>query len=267
MTDMEEKYRSVLEHFARLLREVADDAPPRKPSAYGKSPDLFEDGRQLGLHTAASLLAESLRVFGVPAANVDAVGFEGLLLSDRDPPKAGPPPQTGSAEAVVLSDATNVAVVQLPGRRFPASAIQGDSLANLHSLALDLRRRASQSTDEELADTATELHELLHARLLHYQQVLLANGRTLPYSPRIGDACGARVRAVVIPQPPPRKNPAPMLKLTRERVVIVLFTALLLWSWGPTAPHVAAAVVGVVFFWWFVGPSERPGPEPQQPPA
>jgi hypothetical protein len=188
MTDMEEKYRSVIEHFARLLREVADDVPPREPSAEGKSTDPFEDGRELGLHTAASLLAESLRVFGVPAANVDAVGFEGLLLSDRDRPKSGPPPQTGgSTEVTVLSDATDVAVVQLAGRRFPASAIQGDSLANLYSLARDLRRRASQSTDEDLLDTATELHELLHARLLHYQQVLLASGRALPYSPRIGE--------------------------------------------------------------------------------
>lgn len=267
MTDMEEKYRSVLEHFAQLLREVADDAPPRKPSADGKSPDLFEEGRQLGLHTAASLLAESLRVFGVPAANVDAVGFEGLLLSDRDPPKAGPLPQTGSTEATVLSDAIDVAVVQLPGRRFPASAIQGDSLANLHSLALDLRRRASRSTDAELVNTATELHELLHARLLHYQQVLLANGRTLPYSPRIGEHADRESVATAIPQPPPRKNLATVLRLTKERAVIVLFTALLLWSWGPSAPHVAAAIVGVVFFWWFVGPNERAHSEAHQPPA
>lgn len=45
-----------------------------------------------------------------------------------------------------------------------------------------------------------------------------------------------------------------MLTITRERVVIVLVTLLLLWSWGPTAPHVAGAVVGIAFFWWFVGP-------------
>lgn len=70
-----------------------------------------------------------------------------------------------------------------------------------------------------------------------------------------------------MPQAPPRKNPAPMTKLTKERVVIVLATALLLWSLGPTAPHVAAAVVAVAFFWWFVGPNERPGPDAHQPPA
>lgn len=70
-----------------------------------------------------------------------------------------------------------------------------------------------------------------------------------------------------MPQPPPRKNPTRMRKLTKERVVIVLFTALLLWSWGPTAPHVAAAIVGVVFFWWFVGPNERARSEAHQPPA
>lgn len=70
-----------------------------------------------------------------------------------------------------------------------------------------------------------------------------------------------------MPLAPPRKNPTPMLKLTKERVVLVLVTALLLWSWGPTAPHIAAAVVGVVFFWWFVGPNERARAEAHQPPA
>ena len=47
---------------------------------------------------------------------------------------------------------------------------------------------------------------------------------------------------------------AEMLTITKERVAIVLVTALLLWSSGPTPPHVAAAVVGVAFFWSFVGP-------------
>ncbi len=45
-----------------------------------------------------------------------------------------------------------------------------------------------------------------------------------------------------------------MLTITKERVAIVVVTGFLLWSWGPALPHIAADVVGVVFFWWFVGP-------------
>ncbi len=45
-----------------------------------------------------------------------------------------------------------------------------------------------------------------------------------------------------------------MLTITKERVALVVVTALLLWSWGPALPHIAAAVAGVSFFWWFVGP-------------
>ena len=45
-----------------------------------------------------------------------------------------------------------------------------------------------------------------------------------------------------------------MLTITKERVAIVVVTGLLLWSWGPEPAHIAAAVAGVVFFWWFVGP-------------
>ena len=47
---------------------------------------------------------------------------------------------------------------------------------------------------------------------------------------------------------------AEMLTITKERVAILVVTAFLLWSWGPAPPHVAAAVAGVAFFWWFVGP-------------
>ena len=48
-----------------------------------------------------------------------------------------------------------------------------------------------------------------------------------------------------------------MFQLTNERIAIVAVTLFLLWGRGPTAPHVAAAVVGVAFFWWFVGPRGR----------
>lgn len=45
-----------------------------------------------------------------------------------------------------------------------------------------------------------------------------------------------------------------MLTITKERVAILVVTGLLLWSWGPTLPHVAAAVAAVALFWWFAGP-------------
>lgn len=45
-----------------------------------------------------------------------------------------------------------------------------------------------------------------------------------------------------------------MLTISKERVAIVVVTGLLLWSLGPEPAHIAAAVVGVMFYWWFVGP-------------
>jgi len=45
-----------------------------------------------------------------------------------------------------------------------------------------------------------------------------------------------------------------MLTITKERVALVVVTGLLLWPWGPTVPHIAAAVAAVALFWWFAGP-------------
>ena len=56
----------------------------------------------------------------------------------------------------------------------------------------------------------------------------------------------------------------PRSSLTKERVAIVVVSAVLLWSWGPTPAHIAGAVAGVAFFCWFVGwrrPPEPPGDE------
>lgn len=47
-----------------------------------------------------------------------------------------------------------------------------------------------------------------------------------------------------------------MKAVAKERIAIIVVSALLLWSWGPTLPHVTAAIVGVVFFCWFVGLGE-----------
>ena len=78
----------------------------------------------------------------------------------------------------VLSEASNMAIVRLPGRKFPGMVIQGDSFSILVSLAEQIRRKA---TGGPLQDDADELLRLLSDRLAHYEQVLTENGIALPY--------------------------------------------------------------------------------------
>jgi hypothetical protein len=81
----------------------------------------------------------------------------------------------------VLSEASNQAVIKLPGRAFPGSVVQGDSLSILLSLARAVRDGARRTADSQLAEDAAELHHLLQERLLHYQATLQASGWLLPY--------------------------------------------------------------------------------------
>jgi hypothetical protein len=87
----------------------------------------------------------------------------------------------------VLSEVSNQAVIKLPGRAFPASVVQGDSLSILFALARSVRDRARLTVDPELAQEAAELHALLYGRLLHYQSTLLASGWELPYGSPVGE--------------------------------------------------------------------------------
>ena len=87
----------------------------------------------------------------------------------------------------VLSEDSLQAVIKLPGRAFPGSVVQGDSLASLLSRARSVRDRARLTVDSELAEEAAELHDLLQGRLLHYQSTLLASGWQLPYGAPVGE--------------------------------------------------------------------------------
>lgn len=84
----------------------------------------------------------------------------------------------------VYSEQSNHAVVRMRGRNFPGAVIQGDSLSVLCSEAKEIsnRLKAMGCADEELLHVAQEHQSKLLERLLHYQQVLLANGLPLPYS-------------------------------------------------------------------------------------
>ena len=81
----------------------------------------------------------------------------------------------------VYSETSNYGVVRMPGRAFPGSVIQGDSLAILCEHARSVHRRAVQIADEELVDEAADLLEQLEGRLHHYEQVFADHKIALPY--------------------------------------------------------------------------------------
>jgi hypothetical protein len=90
-----------------------------------------------------------------------------------------------SVSAELIDNTTNHAVVQLPGRRFPGSVIQGDSLHSLLTTALDIQKlaRTAVPKNHELHDEIEFLVGELRERLSHYESVLASRGLGLPYNP------------------------------------------------------------------------------------
>jgi hypothetical protein len=83
--------------------------------------------------------------------------------------------------ATLLSAATNYAVVQLPGRRFPGIVFQGDST---HNALVQLRRieaLAKMHGDKELDAKIAGLCELFASVITHYEAVCESRGIELPY--------------------------------------------------------------------------------------
>jgi hypothetical protein len=79
---------------------------------------------------------------------------------------------------------SNYAIIKPPGRRFPGSVIQGDTLRELCRLAISLgeRIRDHAAQDEEFLGAVEDLVNALVHRMLHYQKVLVAHGIEFPYS-------------------------------------------------------------------------------------
>jgi uncharacterized protein DUF6959 len=86
-----------------------------------------------------------------------------------------------SERVELLSKATNYAVVQLPGRKFPGVVVQGDSLHGIVQLLAKLRALAKAHNDEELTEGLAELHDLLQESSKRYEAVCKERGITLPY--------------------------------------------------------------------------------------
>jgi hypothetical protein len=87
-------------------------------------------------------------------------------------------------EVELFGQQSNVSVVRMPGRAYPAVAIQGDTLSILwetaREAAIHLKNSRSLEAREELGGVLRELDEILN----HYEAMLRENGMSLPYSAR-----------------------------------------------------------------------------------
>jgi len=82
---------------------------------------------------------------------------------------------------------SNSGIVHLPGRRFPAVAIQGDTLSSMLSSALELMESANKNKDEDMYYEAQELAKRLYQHLKQYESVLESEGFEKPYSLKINE--------------------------------------------------------------------------------
>jgi hypothetical protein len=88
---------------------------------------------------------------------------------------------TESSEAVVWGVSGNHAVVQLPGRRFPALAIQGDSLHILCDELKETRDLLDAGDRDEALLALGQVSETLDAMRRGYEAILAERGLALPY--------------------------------------------------------------------------------------
>ncbi len=84
-------------------------------------------------------------------------------------------------EVEIFLDASNMAVMRHPGRNYPGSLIQGDSLYSLLQVAKEVKNEIQKNNYSEANEELVELIKLLESRLNHYEAVLKEHGIELPY--------------------------------------------------------------------------------------
>jgi hypothetical protein len=112
-----------------------------------------------------------------------------LVVRRRRPPDGARQIEVQPLE--VYATDSNYAVVKPPGRQFPGTVVQGDSLRHLAGLAAGVAhwfRDCGPTDDPDVLGDVQELAELLVDRLVHYQRVLHAHGIGLPYSQPLTEA-------------------------------------------------------------------------------
>lgn len=161
--------------FRRKRREDVDTAIAEEPThSYQNG-----DGEEVTWPLAGVLAIEEV---GRPADGDEVVGFIAQVNEFQDWARLS---AEEPATATILSSAINAPVVQLPGRRFPAIALQGDTLFGLHQLAERIAKAAASPDlggSGELAGDAVELAEKIGAYVAIYEATLGERGLPLPYS-------------------------------------------------------------------------------------
>lgn len=80
----------------------------------------------------------------------------------------------------IYSDASNMAIMRHPGRRFPGMLIQGDSLYNLCQAVESLC--SGLGKNPKAREHALFLRDELLDRLDHYKKVLTQHGIPMPFN-------------------------------------------------------------------------------------
>ena len=141
-------------------------------------------------------------IFGVDAVQALTLALQwmGMELDGSDAFKAGDltffgdrelglplfdgvkPGVEGYGVAQLLSHATNYAVVQLPGRRFPGVVFQGDSLSSWLNEIEEIETNLTEKADLiEAREGLGYIRQRLNDLLIHYEAVCRGEGLGLPY--------------------------------------------------------------------------------------
>lgn len=80
-----------------------------------------------------------------------------------------------------LGVAGNYSLVQIEGRKFPALAIQGDSVKVLHDVVSELTEALAVEDAESAAFAAREIAETVASMVTTFEALSEAAGRPLPY--------------------------------------------------------------------------------------
>jgi hypothetical protein len=85
--------------------------------------------------------------------------------------------------ASILENSGNFAIVQMPGRRFPAHVLPGDSFHILFTDVVDLVEalQSELGAEHEQVENARSILESLRERHDYYESVVAKSGGTLPY--------------------------------------------------------------------------------------